>query len=104
MEAPFLALLETARRVGRVAEECKLTVDVDEFVSSFRPDLMDVMAAWYRGAKFADVMKMTDVFEVRSTGQCHGIPQTFCVPTLTVSSHIAVCCHLVIRANQYAAR
>jgi len=64
MEAPFLALLETARRVGRVAEECKLTVDVDEFVSSFRPDLMDVMAAWYRGAKFADVMKMTDVFEV----------------------------------------
>ena len=65
MEAPFLALLETARRVGRVAEECKLTVDVDEFVGSFRPDLMGVMAAWYRGAKFADVMKMTDVFEVR---------------------------------------
>ena len=71
MEAPFLALLETARRVGRVAEECKLTVDVDEFVGSFRPDLMDVMAAWYRGAKFADVMKMTDVFEVRS-GATHG--------------------------------
>ena len=64
MEAPFLALLETARRVGRVAEECKLAVDVEEFVGSFRPDLMDVMAAWYRGAKFADVMKMTDVFEV----------------------------------------
>ena len=87
MEAPFLALLETARRVGRVAEECKLTVDVDEFVSSFRPDLMDVMAAWYRGAKFADVMKMTDVFEVRSTGT-HAF--VLC-SNLVVSSHTHYC-------------
>ena len=66
LEAPFLALLETARRVGKVAEECKLAIDVEDYVGSFRPDLMDVMAAWYRGAKFADVLKMTEIFEVRS--------------------------------------
>ena len=64
LEAPFLTLLETARRVGKVAEECKIPIDVEDYVGSFRPDLMDVMAAWYRGAKFADVLKMTEIFEV----------------------------------------
>lgn len=64
LEAPFMTLLETARRVGKVAEECKLPIDVEDYVGSFRPDLMDVMAAWYRGAKFADVLKMTEIFEV----------------------------------------
>ena len=70
LEAPFLALLETARRVGKVAEECKLAIDVEDYVAGFRPDLMDVMAAWYRGAKFADVLKMTEIFEVRAESQC----------------------------------
>lgn len=62
-----MTLLETARRVGKVAEECKLPIDVEDYVGSFRPDLMDVMAAWYRGAKFADVLKMTEIFEVRES-------------------------------------
>ncbi len=41
-----------------------MTIDVEEYVSSFRTDLCDVLAAWSRGSKFAEVMKMTDVFEV----------------------------------------
>ena len=48
----------------QVAAESKMTVDVEEYVSSFRTDLCDVLAAWSRGAKFGDIMKMTDVFEV----------------------------------------
>ena len=67
LEGPFLTLLETARRVGKVTEECKLPIDIEDYVGSFRPDLMDVMAAWYRGSKFADILKMTEIFEVRST-------------------------------------
>jgi hypothetical protein len=37
LEAPFAALREAARRVGRVAAECKMEMDVDEYVESFRP-------------------------------------------------------------------
>ena len=41
-------------------------LDVEEYVTSFRTDLCDAVAAWSRGAKFAEIMKMTDVFEVRA--------------------------------------
>ena len=34
-------------------------------MSKFRPDLMEPIAAWTRGAKFAEVSKMSSVFEVR---------------------------------------
>ena len=55
--------------VLQVAQECKLTVDVEDYVNSFRADLMNATAAWCRGARFAEVLKMSDVFEV-------GLPQT----------------------------
>ena len=64
LEGPFAAVLEAARRVGKVATDSKLTLDLEEYVSSFRPDLFEAMTAWYRGVKFADVWKMTDLFEV----------------------------------------
>ena len=50
--------------LAQVASESKMAVDVEEYVSSFRTDLCDVLAAWSRGSKFGDIMKMTDVFEV----------------------------------------
>lgn len=44
-----------------------LTIQMDEqeFVDGFRPTLMEVVAAWYRGSTFVEVLKMTSVFEVR---------------------------------------
>ena len=51
----------------QVATDAKMGVDVEEYVASFRTDLCDAVAAWSRGAKFAEIMKMTDVFEVRAT-------------------------------------
>lgn len=50
---PLAALKDAARRVAKVVTECKLPLDVDEFVDSFRPDLMEAAAAWARGVKFA---------------------------------------------------
>ncbi len=61
----------------QVAAESKMTVDVEEYMSSFRTDLCDVLAAWSRGAKFAEVMKMTDVFEV---SPARHIPPSALVP------------------------
>jgi ATP-dependent RNA helicase DOB1 len=51
-----------------VSADCKLQVDVDEFVSKFRPELMDAVAAWAGGSSFRELMKMIQVFEVRTAG------------------------------------
>ena len=42
------------------------------YVESFRPDLMEVVAAWLRGVRFADLVKMTKVFEVGAYGLTPG--------------------------------
>ncbi|CAG9461301.1 unnamed protein product [Pedinophyceae sp. YPF-701] len=62
--APSLKQLQdTARMIAEVSRECKLDLDVEEYVESFKPYLMDVVYAWSRGSSFADVCKMTDIFE-----------------------------------------
>eukprot|EP00741_Cyanophora_paradoxa_P014004 tig00020723_g13518.t1 len=63
LAAPLRILQEAARRIASVAQECKLGLDVEEYVQSFKPDMMEVVHAWCRGAKFADVCKMTEIFE-----------------------------------------
>jgi ATP-dependent RNA helicase DOB1 len=63
MQGPYGALLEAARRVAKVSVDSKMAVDVEEYVASFRPDLMDPVAAWSRGSKFAEVLKMSNIFE-----------------------------------------
>ncbi len=58
----------------QVAQECKLTLDVEDYVNSFRADLMNATAAWCRGARFAEVLKMSDVFEVSLYRlHCYGV-------------------------------
>jgi len=54
---------ESARRIAKVSIESKIIMDEEEYVSSFRPELMDVAYAWSKGAKFAQICKMTDIFE-----------------------------------------
>lgn len=44
-----------------------MPVDPDEYVDSFKPDLMPIVSAWCQGAKFADILKFSEeqkVFEV----------------------------------------
>ena len=54
---------ESARRIGKVSEEAKLEIDVDTYVDSFKPHIMDVVFAWANGASFSQICKMTDAFE-----------------------------------------
>ncbi len=46
---------ETARYIASVSAECKMEVDPEEFVQSFRPNLMDVTYAWSKGETFGEV-------------------------------------------------
>ncbi|CAL1403487.1 unnamed protein product [Linum trigynum] len=59
----FLQLQETARRVAKLQLECKVEIDIENFVGSFRPDIMEAVYAWAKGSKFYEIMEITQVFE-----------------------------------------
>ncbi|KAG9449318.1 hypothetical protein H6P81_009283 [Aristolochia fimbriata] len=61
---PLQQLQETARKIAEIQRECKLEINVEEYVeSTVRPFLMDVIYCWSKGATFAEVIQMTDIFE-----------------------------------------
>lgn len=59
----FFQLQETARRVANLQLDCKIQIDVESFVNSFRPDIMEAVYSWAKGSKFYQIMEMTQVFE-----------------------------------------
>ncbi|OLY78068.1 ATP-dependent RNA helicase mtr4 [Smittium mucronatum] len=63
LATPLRIMQETARRVAQISTECKLTINEEEYVSQFKPELMDVVYAWANGAKFIQICKMTSAFE-----------------------------------------
>uniref|UniRef100_I2CQP2 ATP-dependent RNA helicase DOB1 n=1 Tax=Nannochloropsis gaditana (strain CCMP526) TaxID=1093141 RepID=I2CQP2_NANGC len=63
MMAAFGKLKSTALAVGKVVQECKLALDPEEYAESFNPDMIEVLYAWTLGAKFSEVIKLTDTFE-----------------------------------------
>lgn len=56
-------LKDLAKRIAMVTKEAKLEIDEDKYVEQFKPYLMDVTLAWCKGATFAQICKMTDIFE-----------------------------------------
>ncbi|KAF9447607.1 antiviral helicase [Macrolepiota fuliginosa MF-IS2] len=63
LAAPLRVMQEFARRIAKVSKESKLTIDENEYVSSFKVELMDAVIQWCRGASFSDILKLTDQFE-----------------------------------------
>ena len=43
---PLAQLQEAARRIATVQAESRLETDIEEYASSFKPGLMDVVYAW----------------------------------------------------------
>ncbi|MCO5558510.1 hypothetical protein L7F22_012095 [Adiantum nelumboides] len=60
---PLRKMQDTARMIAETQRECKLEIDTEEYVQNFRPFLMDVFYSWSKGATFADICKLTDIFE-----------------------------------------
>lgn len=65
LAGPWRIIQEAARRIYAVAQESGLTGEYTEteYLQQLRPELMDVVYAWSRGAPFAKICKMTEVFE-----------------------------------------
>lgn len=63
LAGPYKIMQETAKRVAMVSKECKMEVDVDEYVQKLKPFLMDVMNEWVAGVPFIKICSMTSIFE-----------------------------------------
>lgn len=61
--APLRQLQECARKIAKVSNDCGITLDENDYITSFKPHLMEITSAWCRGAKFIDVIKQTNIFE-----------------------------------------
>jgi ATP-dependent RNA helicase DOB1 len=44
-----------ARRIAKVSQESKMPVVEEDYISSFRPELMDVVYSWAKGASFQEI-------------------------------------------------
>ncbi|ORY11098.1 ATP-dependent RNA helicase-like protein DOB1 [Clohesyomyces aquaticus] len=60
---PFRDIQAQARVIAKVSQESKLAVNEEEYLSTFKCELMEVVYAWSKGASFAHICKMTDVYE-----------------------------------------
>ncbi|BFZ16878.1 hypothetical protein BsWGS_19917 [Bradybaena similaris] len=60
---PLSIMQDTARHISRISREARLELNEEAYVNSFKPHLMNVVNAWCNGASFAQICKMTDIFE-----------------------------------------
>lgn len=59
LAAPLRDLQETARRIAKVSNESGIALVEDEYVQSFKVEMMDAVLRWCKGAKFADICKVS---------------------------------------------
>jgi ATP-dependent RNA helicase DOB1 len=52
---PFGDIQAQARIVARVSQECKLNVNEDEYLGTFKSELMEIVFQWTKGASFAAI-------------------------------------------------
>ena len=52
---PLKIMTGIARRIAKVSQESKMPVIEEDYVSSFRPELMDVVYSWAKGANFQEI-------------------------------------------------
>jgi len=59
----FSKLREQVNRIASVAKDARLGMDIEKYLDSFSPQLMEASAAWAKGSNFANILKMSKVFE-----------------------------------------
>lgn len=59
LAGPLRTMQEMARRIAKVMLESKMTIDENEYVMSFKVELMDAVLQWCRGASFSDICKVS---------------------------------------------
>lgn len=49
---------EAARRIAHEIKEAKIPIDEEEYVASFKTEMMDAVHSWCKGATFATICKV----------------------------------------------
>jgi len=52
-----------ARNIAEVMREHKIPIDVNEFVSKLKPQLMEVILSWLQGRRFFEIMNQCNLYE-----------------------------------------
>ncbi|RDW60797.1 ATP-dependent RNA helicase DOB1 [Coleophoma cylindrospora] len=60
---PFREIQAQARIIAKVSQESKIKINEEEYVQGFKYELMEVVLSWATGKSFAEICKMTDVYE-----------------------------------------
>ncbi|KAI9697000.1 MAG: ATP-dependent RNA helicase mtr4 [Candelina mexicana] len=60
---PFRDIQAQARIIAKVSQESKVTIDEEAYVQGFKPELMEVVYSWAQGSSFAQICKLTEVYE-----------------------------------------
>ncbi|OCF59139.1 ATP-dependent RNA helicase DOB1 [Kwoniella mangroviensis CBS 10435] len=63
LAAPLRVLQETARRIAKISNESGIPIVEEEYIQSFKVEMMDAVLQWCKGAKFSDICNLTDIFE-----------------------------------------
>lgn len=58
LATPLRVLQETARRIAKVSTESGIALIEDEYVQSFKVEMMDAVLQWCKGAKFSEICKV----------------------------------------------
>jgi len=63
LQKPYREIQAKARIVAKVSQECKLDVNEENYVQSFKFQLMETVFAWAQGRPFSEICKMTNSYE-----------------------------------------
>lgn len=55
LEKPFKEIQAQARIIAKVSQESKIEINEEEYIKSFKHELMDVVYAWTQGKSFAEI-------------------------------------------------
>ena len=62
---PFREIQAKARQIAKVSQESKLPLVEDEYVATFKYQLMEVVYAWAHGKSFAEIWYVPQSFAIR---------------------------------------
>ncbi|KAI9298253.1 antiviral helicase [Neoconidiobolus thromboides FSU 785] len=63
LKEAFNTIQQKAKYICKVTNECRIPMEEDLYLKTFKPDLMDVVLAWCAGVSFEQLCGMTEVFE-----------------------------------------
>lgn len=61
LQRPFREIQKQARIIAKTSQESKLPVNEEEYLLTFKCELMEVVLAWTRGATFAEIWQVHSV-------------------------------------------